>query len=269
MLKQRIITALIMAPVTLAGVFLLPLTGFGFFIAGIILLAAWEWARLSGFEQATARLLYALVVVACCVISLYLPPFLVLGVAALWWLAAFVLVKQYPGSGRLLKSRLLRLLMGLITLVPAWFGLYELKQMPDSGWLIATLLVMIWAADCGAYFVGKCFGKVKLIERVSPKKTLEGLVGGVLAAMLLSSLVTLFGSVSFSVGLKLLILTILTVLVSVLGDLWESVLKRNVGIKDSGSLLPGHGGVLDRIDSLTAAVPIFTLYVMVMRSVWL
>lgn len=97
---------------------------------------------------------------------------------------------------------------------------------------------------------------------------MEGLVGGLLVSMLISSLVTLFASISFFQGVLLLILTILTVLVSVLGDLWESVLKRHRGVKDSGSLLPGHGGVLDRIDSLTAAVPIFTLFVMITRGVF-
>ncbi len=267
MLKQRIITALVLAPLALAGVFLLPLTSFGYFIAAIIMLAAWEWANLSGFEQIFIRLSYALAVGVFCGLTLFLPSFLILGLAAVWWLVVFVLVKQYPDSGRLLESRPLRLLMGLLTLVPAWLGLYELKQMTDSAWLIVTLLVMVWAADCGAYFAGKRFGKIKLIERVSPKKTLEGLVGGVLVSMLISSLVTLFGSVSFFQGVSLLTLTILTVLVSVLGDLWESVLKRHRGFKDSGNLLPGHGGVLDRIDSLTAAVPVFTLYVMIIRGV--
>ncbi|WP_257294507.1 phosphatidate cytidylyltransferase [Endozoicomonas sp. YOMI1] len=267
MLKERVITAATLAPVALTGVFLLPLTGFGCFIAAIIMLAAWEWANLSGFEQQSVRLIYALAIGVFCGLTLFLPSSLILGLAAVWWLIAFILVRQYPRSGRWLESRPLRLLMGLLTLVPAWLGLYELKQMPGSAWLIVTLLVLVWAADCGAYFAGKRFGKTKLIERVSPKKTLEGLVGGLLVSMLISSLVTLSGSISFFQGVSLLILTILTVLVSVLGDLWESVLKRYRGVKDSGSLLPGHGGVLDRIDSLTAAVPIFTLYVMIIRGV--
>lgn len=267
MLKQRIITALVLAPLALTGVFLLPLTGFGYFIAVIIMLAAWEWANLSGFEQTPVRLAYTATVGILCGLSIFLPPFLILGVAAVWWLVALVLVKQYPVSGRLLQSKPLRLVMGLLTLVPAWFALYELKQMSDSAWLIVSLLVMVWSADCGAYFAGKRFGKVKLIERVSPKKTLEGVVGGVLFAMLVSSLVALLPGVSFFQGTSLLLLTILTVLVSVLGDLWESVLKRERGLKDSGNLLPGHGGVLDRIDSLTAAIPVFTLYVMIVRGI--
>ena len=155
----------------------------------------------------------------------------------------------------------------MFTLVPPWFGMYQLKLMPDGAWLIVTLLVIVWAADCGAYFAGKRFGKVKLIERVSPKKTLEGMVGGVLFAVLVVSVVTVLSSISFFQGVSLLVLTILTVLVSVLGDLWESVLKRGRGMKDSGSLLPGHGGMLDRIDSLTAAIPVFTLYIMLLRGV--
>lgn len=267
MLKQRVITALVLATLTLSGVFLLPLTGLGFFVAVIIMLAAWEWANLSGFEQRSVRLVYALVIGAFCCLTSFLSPFLTLGLAAAWWLIAFILVKQYPQSGRLLESGPLSLLMGLLTLVPAWLGLYELKQMTGSAWLIVTLLAMVWAADCGAYFVGKRFGKTKLIERVSPKKTLEGLIGGVLVSMLISSLITLFVNIGFLQGVSLLMLTILTVLVSVLGDLWESVLKRHRKVKDSGSLLPGHGGVLDRIDSLTAAVPIFTLCVMIIGSV--
>ena len=266
MLKQRILTALILAPVVIGGVFFLPLTGFGVFIAAIVLLGAWEWANLSGYESTLVRLAYTALVGAGCVLSLWLPPFLVLALAALWWVLALALVKQYPMSAKVLQNRKGKLLMGLFTLVPAWFGLYELKQMPHANWVIVTLLVMVWAADIGAYFAGKRFGKVKLIERVSPKKTLEGLVGGVLCSMLISSLIALLNSVSLFHGISLLILTILTVLVSVLGDLWESVLKRERGLKDSGSLLPGHGGILDRIDSLTAAIPIFTLYVMIIRS---
>nr|MDT0251988.1 phosphatidate cytidylyltransferase [Endozoicomonas sp.] len=145
--------------------------------------------------------------------------------------------------------------------------LYLLKQMSDSDWQIATVLIIVWSADCGAYFVGKRFGRTKLIEPVSPKKTLEGLVGGLLLAVLLASVVTVLGSVGFQQSFFLLLTTTVTVLVSVLGDLWESVLKRERGLKDSGHLLPGHGGVLDRIDSLTAAIPIFTLAVMIIRGV--
>lgn len=267
MLRQRIITSLVLAPLALAGVFLLPSSSFALFVAIVISLSAWEWSNLSGCKGKLVQGLYTAFVGICCGLSLYIPPLWLLWLAALWWFTALILVKQYPASEKVLGSRSLRLVTGLFTLVPAWFGMYQLKLMNDGAWLIVTLLVIVWAADCGAYFAGKRFGRVKLIERVSPKKTLEGMVGGVLFAVLIVSLVTLLSSVSFLQGVSLLAVTVITVLVSVLGDLWESVLKRGRGLKDSGSLLPGHGGMLDRIDSLTAAIPVFTLYIMLLRGV--
>lgn len=267
MLKQRIITSLVLAPLALAGVFWLPLSSFALFVTLIVSLSAWEWANLSGCKGRVVQGAYTAFIGLCCILSLYVPPLVLLWLAALWWLVAFILVKKYPVSEKLLANRTLRLATGVFTLVPAWFGMYQLKLMSDGAWLIVTLLVIVWAADCGAYFAGKRFGKVKLIERVSPKKTLEGMVGGVLFAVLIVSLATVLSNTSFFQSISLLAVTILTVLVSVLGDLWESVLKRGRGIKDSGSLLPGHGGMLDRIDSLTAAIPVFTLYIVLLRGV--
>ena len=262
MLKQRILTALVLAPLALAGVFLLPPAGFAIFIGLVIMLGGWEWSNLAGFERPEARLAFALLVGACCWLVCTLPAVWVLGVAAVWWVVALWLVKGYPGTARYCASRITRLLMGLLTLVPAWFALVQLKGMEQGGWLIFMVLVMVWAADCGAYFAGRTFGKTKLARNVSPKKTLEGGLGGILLAVFISAGIALWKDFSFARGLGLLLLTVLTVLVSILGDLWESVLKRERGIKDSSNLLPGHGGILDRIDSLTAAIPVFTLALM-------
>ncbi|OED41834.1 phosphatidate cytidylyltransferase [Endozoicomonas sp. (ex Bugula neritina AB1)] len=259
MLKQRIFTAVVLAPLALAGVFLLPAVEFSIFIGLIIMLGGWEWANLSGFERPAARVGFALLVGASCWMVNVLPSIWVLSVAVLWWLAAFWLVKGYPDSARFCENRFVRLLMGLLTLVPAWFALVQLKSMEQGGWLIFMVLITVWAADCGAYFAGRAFGKIKLAKNVSPKKTLEGGVGGVLLAVLISAGIALWNDFSFARGLGLLLLTVLTTLVSILGDLWESMLKRERGIKDSSDLLPGHGGILDRIDSLTAATPVFTL----------
>ena len=259
MLKQRILTALILAPLALAGVFLLPPAGFAVFIGLVIMLGGWEWGNLAGFEQTGARIGFALLTGFFCWLVADLPVVWVLGVAAVWWVVALWLVKGYPASAHYCENRFVRLLMGLLTLVPAWFSLVQLKDMERGGWLIFMVLVMVWAADCGAYFAGRAFGKTKLARNVSPKKTLEGGVGGILLAVLIFAGVALWNDYTFARGLALLLLTVLTVLVSILGDLWESMLKRERGIKDSSDLLPGHGGVLDRIDSLTAAVPVFTL----------
>ncbi|WP_299727456.1 phosphatidate cytidylyltransferase [uncultured Endozoicomonas sp.] len=267
MLKQRIITALILAPLALAGVFLLPLTGFALFIGLIIMIGAWEWANLSGFERKLPRLLYASAIGALCAASIYMPTNWMLAIAGVWWLVSLMLVKGYPKSKVCLKNRYIRLVMGVLTLVPAWFSLFIMKQMSDASLQIATVLIVVWAADCGAYFAGKRFGRTKLIERVSPKKTLEGLVGGLLLAVLLAAVAIIVGRNGLDRGVLFLLTTIATVLFSVLGDLWESVLKRERGVKDSGSLLPGHGGVMDRIDSLTAAIPIYLLTVVVFRGI--
>lgn len=262
MLKQRILTALVLAPLALAGVFLLPPAGFAVFIGLVIMLGGWEWANLAGFERSEGRIAFAVLVGGCCWAVSLLPPIWVLAVASLWWLVAFWLVKGYPESARYCENRFVRLGMGLLTLVPPWLALVQLKNMEHGGWLIFMVLVMVWAADCGAYFAGRALGKTKLARNVSPKKTLEGGVGGILLAVLVSAGVALWNDVSFARGLGLLLLTVLTALVSILGDLWESMLKRERGIKDSSDLLPGHGGVLDRIDSLTAAIPVFTMALM-------
>ena len=263
MLKQRILTALVLAPLALAGVFLLPPGGFAVFMGLVIVLGGWEWANLSGFEQPVIRIGFGLLIGLTCFLVAALPAVLVLGVAVCWWLVAFMLVRGYPGSARFCRNKILRLMMGFVTLVPAWFGMVQLKNFDHGNILILVVLVMVWAADCGAYFAGRAFGKSRLAPNVSPKKTLEGVVGGILLALFISAGIALWYDFSFARGLGLMVLTVVTVLVSVLGDLWESVLKRERGIKDSSNLLPGHGGILDRVDSLTAAVPVFTLALVV------
>lgn len=259
MLKQRIMTALVLAPLALAGVIFLNLTVFSFFTALIIMLAAWEWANLAGFEQPAQRIGFAIVTGVACWLVSGLPPLLVLSIGVGWWVVAFVLVKGYPDTAKYCQGQAVRLFMGLLTLVPAWYALVKLKEHDNDGLFILFVFLLVWAADVGAYFSGRALGKHKLAVNVSPKKTLEGLVGGLLLALVVAACVGLHYDVTFARGLELLLLTVVVVVVSVLGDLFESLLKRERGIKDSSNLLPGHGGIMDRIDSLTAAVPVFTL----------
>ena len=266
MLKERIITALVLAPVALGCVLFLPPVAFSVVIALVIMLGGWEWANLSGFQQAWQRVAFAVVIGASCWVVKAMPVAWVLAVAVVWWFFALYMVKQYPESARLCESRWLRLVMGFFTLVPAWTALVELKQINPDGMSIIMVLLLIWAADVGAYFAGKNLGRHKLAENVSPKKTIEGLVGGLLAALCVAAVIGLYYDFSFARGLGFLLLTIVVVLVSVLGDLFESLLKRERGIKDSSNLLPGHGGILDRIDSLTAAIPVFTLALVISGS---
>jgi phosphatidate cytidylyltransferase len=261
MLKQRIITALILLPIAICGFFLLEGAGFALFIGLVVSLGAWEWARLAGFNGQGARVGFA-VVVALLLFLLYLTPGLapwVLGAAVIWWLLATFLVLTYPETAEHWASLACRLLIGLLILLPAWQGLMLLKAWPSGNWLIMSVMVLVWAADIGAYFSGKAFGKRKLAVQVSPGKSWEGFYGGLAVSLAFVLVLGLVRHWSFGQILVGLLGAAIVVAISVVGDLTESMFKRKSGIKDSSNLLPGHGGVLDRIDSLTAAVPVFAV----------
>lgn len=262
MLKQRIITALILFPIALWGFFALEGAAFACFIGTVIVLGAWEWARLAGYEQQPIRVGYALGV-GLLLVGLYqIPalakPVLLLGVA--WWCWATFLVVRYPSSAAVWAKPSIALCIGLPLLLPAWQGLQILKTWPQGqgNSLILMVMVLVWSADIGAFFAGRRFGRRKLALAVSPGKTWEGALGGLAACLLITLGVGLYQQ--HWTGLHWLLVVpgvLLVVASSILGDLTESMFKRSAGLKDSSQLLPGHGGVLDRIDSLTAAVPVF------------
>ena len=261
MLKQRIITALILLPIALGGFFLLDGWPFALFIGAVVTLGAWEWARLAGLSAQPQRVAYAVLVAALLYVA-YLVPSLapwLLGAAVLWWLLATLLVLSYPDSSRYWGGLPGKLLIGLLILLPAWQGLVQLKQWPQANALIIAVMVLVWGADIGAYFAGKAFGKRKLAPRVSPGKSWEGFFGGLAASLLITLAVGLQQGWQTSGLLLALAGALLVVAASVIGDLTESMFKRQSGVKDSSNLLPGHGGVLDRIDSLTAAIPLFAV----------
>lgn len=238
----------------------------------VCMLAAWEWGQFAGFTSPPQRLsLAAICGLLLAVMALTLPVHdaqlpaisLWLWASLVWWLAALILVLFYPASASLWRqSRFLRLAFGILTIVPFFWGMlalrhyhYELDHFAGAWWLLYVML-LVWGADSGAYMFGRLFGKRKLAPKVSPGKTWEGFFGGLLTSALIS---VLFGALApLSVEpVALLICSVTAALASVLGDLTESMFKREAGIKDSGNLIPGHGGILDRIDSLTAAVPVF------------
>ena len=264
MLKQRIITALILAPIVIACVFLLPPLQFSLFVGGFILIAAWEWANLADIEG-YARFAYAGGVLLLLGAVTFLPPLVVLAVGAIWWGFAFFLVLQYPRATHLWSPPVVRYLLGFLILVPGFVSLNVLKAMPDSHFLILLLFLLIWGADIGAYFSGRAFGKRKLAPEVSPGKSWAGVYGGLATAMVIAIVMALFKGdpdlLSWR-GIVFLLGCCAVVLVSVLGDLVESMFKRARGVKDSSNLLPGHGGVLDRLDSLFAAGPVFALFML-------
>ncbi|OHC25942.1 MAG: phosphatidate cytidylyltransferase [Pseudomonadales bacterium RIFCSPLOWO2_12_59_9] len=261
MLKQRIITALLLLPVALGGFFFLDGWQFALFIGAVVTLGGWEWAQLAGATSQPLRVAYGAVVAALLSVLYLLPqlaPWLLLA-AVVWWLVATLLVVTYPASKAYLHAPLSKPLIGLLILLPAWQGLMLLKQWPLGNGLIIAVMVLVWGADIGAYFSGRAFGKRKLAPQVSPGKSWEGVFGGLLTCLLIALGVGLYRHWSGAELLLALAGTALLVMVSVVGDLTESLFKREAGIKDSSNLLPGHGGILDRIDSLTAAIPLFAL----------
>lgn len=268
MLKQRILTGLILAPIMIGGIFYLPVPEFMMFIGVITALGAWEWANLSGITNKAGRVVYA---AAVALILLALQHFdleqesEVLYGALVWWVLALILVATHPKLTPLWKSTPVRLLMGLVILVPMWVGFVQIKSYPYSDYLMLYVMFLVWGADVGAYFAGRTFGKRKLAPNVSPGKTWEGVYGGLATTMLFAVIAGLIlqsktmMDLSVKQWVLLFAITLAVTVVSVVGDLVESMVKRHRGIKDSSNLLPGHGGVMDRIDSMTAALPIFAL----------
>jgi len=267
-LKTRIITALILAPIAIGGIFFLPPMGFALFTAAIITLGSWEWANMSGFEQQSGRIAYAAVIALILYSLIDVSAVPVLWLALIWWVVCFLLVRSYPAGSERWGSAPMRALMGVLVLVPAWVGLNHLRtggfqfgSTDNNLLLILYVFCVVWVADIGAYFSGRAFGKAKLAPRVSPGKSWAGVYGGLIAVGAFALVVSLLASANATETTLLVVATLVTGWVSVLGDLLESMLKRFRGIKDSSGLLPGHGGIMDRIDSLTAAIPVFALII--------
>jgi phosphatidate cytidylyltransferase len=265
MLIKRIITALILAPIAIACVFFLPLLQFQAFLVIVLSLAAWEWASLAGYEDAH-RVLYAFVMLIFYAASTLVDPLFVLVPGVLWWLVAFVLVLKYPGFTNIWSSKPARSIIGIFMLVPGYVGLVQLKQTADSEFLILLLFFLIWGADIGAYFSGRAFGNKKLAPAVSPGKSWAGVYGGIFFATLVAIGMCIWqGKPELMAprGIVFILACVAIIMISVLGDLVESMFKRHRGIKDSSALLPGHGGILDRIDSLLSAAPTFALFILI------
>ena len=264
MLKQRILTAIaIVVPV-----FLLILFGssraFAVFALLVIAVGAWEWSRLVGFASTVSRTVYAVAIPALAAVLLLFweqggwstVHGLVLALASLWWLGVFLGLLGYrPGLGQRGWGRFLLRVAGFFSLVPAVVALAWLHE-ANPYWVV-YLLLLVAAADTGAYFAGRRFGRTRLAPEISPGKTREGVFGALMAVILVATAAAWIFGLPPMDALLFVLLSVVVALISVAGDLQESVLKREAGAKDSGTLLPGHGGVLDRVDSLTAAAPVF------------
>lgn len=278
MLLQRILTASILAAVAIAAIFALPILYFYLFIAIIVLIAAWEWTELSEVHKLSGKILF--------LVSLILPmlfvtywtqileifsqllemseikeysgalEWLVIG-PVLFWILIMFLIKKAPDE--LLKLQLkkrYKVFIGWFVLFSAWMFLTKLRAYYGSGAAL-YFLVLIWVADIAAFFTGKKFGKDKLAPLISPGKTLQGMYGALVSAIICSIVLALYYGYPGMIATDFAFLSVLTVMVSIYGDLFFSLVKRQNGVKDSGTILPGHGGVLDRVDSVIAAAPFY------------
>lgn len=259
MLKQRVLTALVIGPASLVLLFLLSGGWYAAFIGLLVVAAAWEWSNLAGREAPRDKALFALSMLSAMAlawssgIAFQSWP---LWVGLMGWLVCLYWVIRYPQATDQWESVGMRLAMGVWILLPCWIGFLVLREQPI--WLLYVLFV-VWGADIAAYFAGRAFGNRKLAPRVSPGKSWAGVYGALAGSAVLALLMAWWQDFGIMRGVVLLVVTAIVTAASVLGDLCESMLKRHRGIKDSGQLLPGHGGLLDRIDSLTAAIPLFAL----------
>ncbi|MCY7355622.1 MAG: phosphatidate cytidylyltransferase [Lysobacter sp.] len=271
MTRLRVLTASILAPLAIAAILFLPTPWLVALTAVMFLAGMWEWFALAEIDDTLARTILL-------VANLLLMVALVWGsqsatggtlvlfriatvVGVIWWLLAALWLTRYDfASDHDTHARAFKLAAGTLAIIPAWCALALIHAEQPNGhrWLLVALAI-VWAADTGAYFAGRAFGKHKLSPRISPNKTVEGLGGGMLAGLTAGVLGGWIAGASLQQLPLVALMAFIVVLFSVIGDLFESLLKRHVGAKDSGNLIPGHGGILDRIDSVLAALPVFAL----------
>ncbi len=271
MLKTRILTALVIALVAFVVLFVPP-AAFRLFMAILLLVGSWEFSRLAALNFVSRCLLLAVQTILLS-LGLYLwnslAPFTLplLSAACLTWCLMLLRLMSFrAGAVPGLNYRMLSFFSALAAISFAWYALCWLRDQASGEWLVLLLLFIIWAADTGAYFSGRMWGRHKLAPSISPGKTREGLLGGVLLALLVAQLLA-YPSGLFTVpSLALLTVTMVTALVSAAGDLFISIHKRTSGVKDSGQIFPGHGGVLDRFDSLLAGAPFFALGILLLGN---
>ena len=273
MLIQRLLAAIVLIPLVIILLFFTKLPIFASIMIAVGGIAAWEWSQFLHITNKHSRLMFAFFIAVLLALLYFMPiPFelksklynIILSLSIIWWLVALYLVMSYPKTIHYWSNIAIKLFFAFFTLFPFFISVIVLRSIDyqsncyTGAILLLYIFVLVWATDTGAYFAGRTFGKRKLAPKVSPGKTVEGFIGGVSVALLISLIV--YYSNLFNIKLYVFFISsFFAILASVLGDLTESMFKREAGIKDSGNLIPGHGGILDRIDSLTAAVPIFTV----------
>jgi phosphatidate cytidylyltransferase len=266
LLKYRIITAIIFLPLMVAAILKLPLDYFIGLMAIVTALGAWEWSALIGFKHVFLRVLFTVMILLGLYLGLYIGrhgamlPIMVVGLLYWVWIS-FVVMRFNAGKTPLgIEVASIRVFSGIVFFVTGFMAIIGIRGMLQNGpgWLL-LMIVIIMAADSGAYFSGRLWGTTPMAKRVSPKKTWAGFWGGLVIALIASVVGTLIFRLNWSQCIAFWCLSLVATFFSMIGDLSISVMKRQTGIKDSGSLLPGHGGFLDRMDSVYAGMVFFIL----------
>lgn len=266
MLRQRVLTALLLAPLVILLILLVPTSVFACLLGIAFLAGAWEWTRLSGMKNRVYRGI-VLVFVLLAFIALWVlrdAPWLwpaLIAAGAAWWVLVCVWLRNFAfAAAPTAENRNLKLLAGAFVVIPAWVAALDIHRSQPHGHIWAFLaMLLVWAADTGAYFAGSYFGKRKLAPQISPGKTWAGVYGAFATSAVAAAVAGWLLGVRDARLLGLIVVTVVTVASSIVGDLLESLMKRHANVKDSGALFPGHGGLLDRLDSVFAALPVFAL----------
>jgi phosphatidate cytidylyltransferase len=263
MLLQRTLTALLLAPLVILLILLAPAGLFAAIVAVAFLVAMWEWTRLSGLKQTAPRAvllaLTAVIFALCWYARDGMAWPVLIGIGVSWWVVVCQWLRHFAfGAAPTRENCLMKLGAGMLVIVPAWVAAVTIHGASDRGnWWTLLALLIVWAADIGAYFSGRQFGRRKLAPTISPGKTWAGVYGAFIAGAIVAGVGGILLGVTGGKLIGLLVLSVFVVVASIVGDLLESLMKRHAAVKDSGNLFPGHGGMLDRMDSVFAALPVF------------
>ena len=267
MLKQRILTIIVLVPFLVWAIYAMPPRVFAISAILVCMWIAWEWSYVCELRSKLLRFCFMILCAAVCFAGLYSSAWIFLLLSILFWMLGLysVIMVACGKSVSWLNSLILRLAAGIIVIPSLWASVLILRHLwPHASWLLYGLLV-VWLSDSAAYVAGRIWGRNKLAQKVSPKKSWEGVCGAVVACILLPIVGHFWFSLSWRNTLLLLVVTLVAGLWSIVGDLFESVLKRRANIKDSGFLLPGHGGILDRTDALLSGLPWFTFGILLLH----
>lgn len=263
MLKYRLLTAFLMGPIILWGIFSLPENWFAISAVVLVTMGAWEWSALTGISKISHRSMFVLLNLFIIISVLYLQNnninLAVILASLAWWIISIPLLLSFPFNDKnILHSKLIKGAVGIVLLLATLVSMVLIRSNSHYGpEFVLYVILLIWFADSGAYFAGRALGKNKLLPNVSPGKTWEGVAGAISITLIMSVVAINILNIPSSHATPFILVTLVSVVYSIVGDLSESMFKRMSHIKDSGHILPGHGGILDRIDSLMSALPVF------------